>query len=193
MSTRLRIFSIWDYGWLMSSTTSKKYQPGATARAVAQNVERLRKAQNLNIPELGRRLGAIGHPMTATSITRLENGERRVDADDLMALAIVLGVNPNGLLLPDSKNDKQAMQTTGRAETDSAAVLWGWALGKNCLGMHEDPVVFRRKAMPRWLVEQQEQEQAKARDRDILGDPLLGEEERQLLRAIGFGRDNGND
>lgn len=120
---------------------------------MAANVRRLREDQNLNIPELGRRLWAVGHPMTATSITRLEDGKRRVDADDLVALAIVLGVTPNTLLLPHTEGGSEQIALTGIGE-QMAMLAWAWANAENSLNPFEDAELFKRRALPAWLVEQ---------------------------------------
>jgi transcriptional regulator with XRE-family HTH domain len=49
---------------------------------------------------LSERLAAHGRPMAVTAISRTEYRQRRVDVDDLIALAAALGVSPTALLLP---------------------------------------------------------------------------------------------
>lgn len=50
--------------------------------------------------ELAERLEKVGRPIPVLGLRRIESEERRVDADDLVALAIVLNVSPVRLLMP---------------------------------------------------------------------------------------------
>ena len=74
---------------------------GPTARRVAATVKRIRRGNEVTTAELSRRLGQLEQPIPDTSITKTEQGTRRVDVDDLVALAAALGVTPNTLLLPE--------------------------------------------------------------------------------------------
>lgn len=58
-------------------------------------------------------MGEAGRPLGHTAISDIENGSRRVDVDDLMAIASALGVAPNALLLPHGYDDKELVETTG--------------------------------------------------------------------------------
>lgn len=71
---------------------------GDVGWAVAANVRRLRKARRLNQQSVAARLTDVGRPMPASSVSKIESGDRRVDADDLAALARVLHVTPQQLL-----------------------------------------------------------------------------------------------
>lgn len=73
---------------------------GPISRYTAANLLRLRTARGLSTTRLASALKGIGHSIPPTGITRIEKGERRVDVDDLVALAVVLGVSPTALLLP---------------------------------------------------------------------------------------------
>jgi hypothetical protein len=66
------------------------------------NIRRFRRAdwQDITTAEMSRRLGELGQPIPDTGITKTEQGTRRVDVDDLVAIALALGVTPNALLLP---------------------------------------------------------------------------------------------
>jgi hypothetical protein len=50
-----------------------------------------------------------------------------VDVDDLVAIAVALGVSPSTLLLPDVANDSE-VKVTG-AGTVTAKAAWDWADG----------------------------------------------------------------
>lgn len=71
---------------------------GATGRQVVSNVSRLRKQLRLSYAQLSLLLDKTERPIRATGLHRLENGKRRVDVDDLVALATALGVEPIALL-----------------------------------------------------------------------------------------------
>lgn len=91
--------------------------------------------------DLARRLDELGWPILQTGLARIEAGRRRVDVDDLMALAVALDVSPNRLLLPAevtvSRDDVQYGLYVVSAETRAdTADMWRWATG-------EHPLVLR--------------------------------------------------
>jgi|SRR4051794_7697641 transcriptional regulator with XRE-family HTH domain len=81
--------------------------------------------------ELADRLKAIGRPIPTLGLSRIEAGTRRVDADDLVALAVALGVNPSRLLMPDGAGDQVVNITMEVAAPEWAA--WQWADGRHPL------------------------------------------------------------
>ena len=66
------------------------------------NIRQLREARKLTYTELSAKLAKLGRPIPVLGLSRIEKGRRRVDADDLVALALALRVNPGALLLPRS-------------------------------------------------------------------------------------------
>lgn len=82
---------------------------GTTSAVVAQNVRRLRASRDLR--SVSNHLRDVGWPISVAALSRLENGERRIDVDDLMALAIVLDVSPIRLLLPSAEEDGPTVAT----------------------------------------------------------------------------------
>lgn len=105
---------------------------GPVGRNVVHNVRELREARGMTYKELSDRLAALGRPIPVLGLSRLEKGERRVDADDLTALAIALRVNPSALLLPRSPRDSIK---TDEVELTPAMrqrfwVVWRWADGR---------------------------------------------------------------
>ena len=70
--------------------------------------------------------------MLATGVSKIEQGDRRVDADDLVALALVLDVTPNRLLLV-ADADAQRVALTADARM-SAFAVWRWACGEEAPG-----------------------------------------------------------
>lgn len=71
---------------------------GPVGRQVIANVERLRKEQHVSLATLSQRLAAVGRSIGPTVLARQAQNQRRVDADDLVAFARVLGVTPAALL-----------------------------------------------------------------------------------------------
>jgi hypothetical protein len=75
-----------------------------------------------------------GHPIADAGITKTEKGDRRVDADDLVALALALGVTPNTLLMPEvgylATSDSHLLT---QAVSGTAEELWQWAQGERPL------------------------------------------------------------
>jgi transcriptional regulator with XRE-family HTH domain len=71
---------------------------GPTGLMLADNIRRIRGMRAWTYVDLAARLTAAGRPIPVLGLRRLEHGERRVDADDLTALAAVFGVSVQQLL-----------------------------------------------------------------------------------------------
>jgi transcriptional regulator with XRE-family HTH domain len=108
-------------------TTNAK-QRGAAAETVSANVKRLRKDQNLGLRGLANKLGEVGRPLGHSAVDQIEKGTRRVDVDDLMALAAALDVAPVTLLMPDTTAEgwDTAVEATGIPDGITAQHLWLW-------------------------------------------------------------------
>jgi transcriptional regulator with XRE-family HTH domain len=106
---------------------------GPTGQRVAANLRRLR--DRIPVRELATRLKEIGRAIAPSGITKIEQGTRRVDVDDLVALSIALGVSPNRLLLPETAFDTSEVDLTEHVTTDQLDA-WTWATGRNPL--HRD-------------------------------------------------------
>ncbi|SCK37291.1 Helix-turn-helix domain-containing protein [Streptomyces sp. WMMB 714] len=81
---------------------------GPVTHHVAARLRDLRERAGLSTPELARRLTASGWPTTQPTVTKTEMGQRRIDVEELAALALVLGVRPADLLPPappDARED----------------------------------------------------------------------------------------
>lgn len=81
---------------------------------------------------------AIGRPLFPSAISKIENGHRRVDADELVALAVALDCTPNRLLIAPQAGDEEIQLTEGstelpiggRVQTEpSTRDAWRWARG----------------------------------------------------------------
>jgi transcriptional regulator with XRE-family HTH domain len=94
---------------------------------VAANVRDLRQQRRMTVRDLSARMGELGRPLLPSGVTKIEQGQRRVDVDELVALAVALGVNPSRLLLSGTASDVPVALTPARPVPEWAA--WQWADG----------------------------------------------------------------
>jgi transcriptional regulator with XRE-family HTH domain len=123
---------------------------GPVGQRVMVNVKQLREDRRLSYKDLSARLASLGRPIPVLGLSRLEKGERRVDADDLVALAVALGCTPNRLLLPDlGPLEDQVFEVTP-GEFHKGARLWAWATGEQPLdpGGWVEEYMFVRENRP---------------------------------------------
>src|SRR6476661_6760490 len=86
-----------------SVMAGKTPDTGPTAATVIANLKRLRDDRNLTYTQLSNRLKALAHwSISPVGVRRIEDGERRVTVDDLLAFAVALGVSPVTLLMPNA-------------------------------------------------------------------------------------------
>ena len=112
--------------------TAPRVPLGPVGRYVIENLQELRELRRLSYRELSDKLEALGRPIPTLGLSRIEKGNRRVDADDLVALALALDVNPSALLLPRTgRGDDEIELTAGRRA--SARDAWDWADGDSPL------------------------------------------------------------
>ena len=101
---------------------------GPTGKEVARRVKEIRGERRLTTDDLAKHVTELGQPMRSTTVTKIERGQRRVDVDDLVALAIALNVSPLALLLPVDTNAEVVTQLT--AERFAArGDAWRWGTG----------------------------------------------------------------
>lgn len=118
---------------------------GPTGHQVAANVRRLRALRNLSTTELARRLTEDhGRPTIPGAITRIEHGKRRVDVDDLLALAAAFRVTPSTLLLPPTAQGEIEVTGVGTVPAHDA---WRWLDGQWPLSTSRDPETLRRQLL----------------------------------------------
>lgn len=73
---------------------------GSAGKQLALNVAQIRKARGLSLRGLSEVLKDAGWTLGADSLNKIELGMRRVDVDELVALAAVFEVEPTILLAP---------------------------------------------------------------------------------------------
>lgn len=91
----------------------KQMDLGPTGETVRDNVSRLRRGRDLTYVDMSRELEELGRRIPPLGLRRIENGERRVDVDDLVALARVLWVDPVTMLLPAVMQAGRVVSTSG--------------------------------------------------------------------------------
>jgi len=160
-------------------------QRDATAEAVSANVRRLRTQQNLGLRGLSTKLGDVGRPLGHSAVDQIEKGTRRVDVDDLMALAVALGVSPVTLLMPavDSVGPQEHVEATAVPSPVTAEHLWGWLTAKYPLG-EMSLLAFAEQSWPGWERQKWTAQLTAARKR--IDDQLYG-------RVGAEGVSNGDD
>jgi transcriptional regulator with XRE-family HTH domain len=119
---------------------------GPTGRTVAANILRLRMRSLMTTRALADRLATAGRPISQSSITRMERGEKNVTTDDLAALAAVFQVSPAALLLPLDDDPDTAVDITGAGEI-SADAAWSWASNERPLVVGEHETAFLEYAL----------------------------------------------
>lgn len=82
------------------STQSRMPDVGPVGRNVIANVERLRAERGMSWRKLSAELEKAGRAIPPLGLSRFVKGRRRVDPDELLAFAEVLGVAPGILLMP---------------------------------------------------------------------------------------------
>ena len=107
----------------------KKNPLGPTGERVRQNLKRIREGKRLTYVELSDLLSKTGRPIPVLGLRRIERGERRVDADDLAALSVVLNVGVAALLLPPEASQEQIELTKGCSVSSRTAWRWAEAQG----------------------------------------------------------------
>lgn len=110
-------------------TDKKPIQPGPIGVAVAQNVETLRELRNLSYAKLSRRLTKLGRPIAPLGLTRIRDLQRRVDVDDLIALALALQIPPIELLLPPGGAPSQKLAVTDAGPQYTHEQVRNWVMG----------------------------------------------------------------
>lgn len=148
----------------MRVAEEQKNPLGPTGNQVSRNIERLRTARGMSKKDLADATRRLGRAIPPLGISRIETGTRRVDADDLVALALALNVSPLTILLPPASSDAPVDLTDTYQVGEWAA--WQWGMGERTASDWRPGHVVRAAAPgenPAGDVEALEQEQEFAR------------------------------
>lgn len=140
---------------------------GPSGKAVAANVERLRREKNLTFAALSEQLGVLGRPIPPLGLRKIVAETRRVDADDLAALAVALTVSPASLLMPNlgSVSEKDLVPVTGWQMPITASAVWRWLTAAQPL-VRGTVGTFIDRALPTWERDRRLGEMENAADGD---------------------------
>ncbi|MFD8739391.1 helix-turn-helix domain-containing protein [Streptomyces sp. NPDC059618] len=109
-------------------TKRRANELGPTGEQVAANLQRMRQFRGYTMQQLRDKMEQLGRPLPATAVIKTEQGDRRVDVDDLVAFALALNVSPLALLLPPEWSDRQIHLTPELAVR--ARTAWQWGEGR---------------------------------------------------------------
>lgn len=141
---------------------------GPVGHAVAANVERLRREQNLTFAALSANLEKLGRPIPPLGLRKIVAETRRVDVDDLVGLAVALSTAPASLLMPnlDSAQPDDQIQLVDDAPTTSAQRAWEWITARNRIASMRFSA-FADRSWPRWERERYEEDLIAKRERGL--------------------------
>lgn len=114
---------------------------------------------------LSEKLREIGRPMAPNILSSIEKNHRRVDVDDLVALASALDISPSALLMPqmtvsplmdpdDMPALKDSAVETSAGPDVAAGALWNWLTGRTPLTPPTVNGTLDRFALTLWKREQ---------------------------------------
>jgi transcriptional regulator with XRE-family HTH domain len=132
----------------------KKNPLGPAGERLRRRIAQLREERGLTKKQLSERVAELGRSIPPLGISRLEAGTRRVDADDLLALALALRVSVNALLLPTDGDGSTEVELTEQVSL-SASEAWEWADGNKPHGKAQrdeygDLLRYRIDSRPEW-------------------------------------------
>jgi transcriptional regulator with XRE-family HTH domain len=148
---------------------------GPAGEVLAANIKRIRTAQRLGYAELSRLLTDIGRQIPELGLRRIEKGERRVDYDDLLALAYVLKVCPVDLMVSMDASDDESYPVVPEREFRTGSVR-EWIAGATVILVPFTPPE-RIFSDPATVVFDALQWMPRARRADVLRQVLHMEEE----------------
>ena len=117
---------------------SETIKPGPVGEHLAGCLRRIRESRHVTYTELTKRLEQLRHPIPILGLRRIERGERRVDVDDLVALARALHVPPVLLLFPVESADPVVELVPGVVAEPLEALAWFVGDGPPPLGLTAD-------------------------------------------------------
>jgi transcriptional regulator with XRE-family HTH domain len=128
---------------------------GATGETVRKNIRDIRDNKGISGPELSARLGEMNRPIPPLGIHRIESGQRRVDVDDLVAIALALDISPITLIMPKTDATYDAVAITGVDRDVEARSLWNWLVAADPLTADtaDAKLEFLLRALPVWELE----------------------------------------
>lgn len=163
----------------------KRVTIGPTGETVRANIAAIRKERGLTLRGLSELMADLGWPMSNSSLSQIEKGSRRVDVDDLMALAAALDVSPNTLLMPAGLDTDREVKASG-IQSISAKNLWYFLEGMR--SSRTDSLDFPIRSLPPFsrLVQGENWRSAK-NPAELLVSREMETDGREVTMQTGFG------
>lgn len=105
---------------------------GPVGRRALVNLRELLEARGLSFRRASARMDELGRPLPPLGFSRIIKGERRIDLDELVALSLLLGVNPDALLFPRHVPTDDMVELTPKVQ-QRVGPVWAWADGRGPL------------------------------------------------------------
>lgn len=181
-------------GGMATTGQSQMPAPGPIGHNLIAALRELLEARGLSFNRASAALEELGRTLPPLAFSRTMKGERRIDVDELVALAVLLDVNPSALLFPRHVAPNDEIELTPKVHR-AAGPVWGWADGKIPLPgptqrtLTEMATDFSRYARPDFIVREPEPAlrevfQLAARLESVQADPDGWPERRDgLIRA----------
>lgn len=104
--------------------------PELNREYVGANVRELREGLDLDLVDLSAQLETLGVRLGKNALSKLETGGRNITTDELVALAVALGVTPNRILLGDAEDISQQQVCIAHKWTLTLLEAWKWIQGE---------------------------------------------------------------
>lgn len=158
MTTGLETHSNAPWWWDPVRVAERSIPEGPAGAVLRANLRRIRLGQGLSYAALSERMRMSGRALPPLSLSRIETGRRRVDLDDVMALAVALGVTVVDLVVPGSLEPEAPWWATPAVSVPAGAAR-EWIGGRRLL---QPPVTAAELAQViRWMPQQRARELAR--------------------------------
>lgn len=142
----------------MARKSEEKWEPldslGVSGETVAKNIRRMRLERGLAFTEVAEQLSLLGRDIPTWGLRKIESGGRRVDVDDLVAIAVVLRTSPASLLMPGidqvGPTDRVAIMNAGPVA--DANDVWAWLTAQRFIDSAVGYLEFGSRSWPRWVL-----------------------------------------
>lgn len=114
---------------------------GPVGETVRRELVLLRRLRQMSQRALAQQVSALGVRLAPSAVAKIEDGSRRVDVDDLIALAVALNAPVARLLVGDFQRaleDDPTVALTPGLKVD-AFRAWGFVTGQAALADPDDP------------------------------------------------------
>jgi transcriptional regulator with XRE-family HTH domain len=105
----------------------------------------------VSLKQLEERTALRGRKISLSALSKIENGDRKVDVDDLLVIALALDTSPTALLLPIEGEPDDSVRVTGGY--GSLALIWGWAVGAQSIDPRGNERAFKARSLPDWYID----------------------------------------